>query len=187
MFARMAGTFKAINADDIDSDTLGRQRVAHCHTFVNHLDPGSPERFHEWLGRTPCGFDQLDSAFDDDADILAIVDRRRDNAYGYVDSKRLAGQRLATGNFFAQTIGGFARQRGHYAQPTCIGNGGGKIRCADPHHAPADDRRFNFQQFSQSGFHWVSPNQQVRNRVSHMIALREKLWQYCAIISTQVK
>jgi hypothetical protein len=76
VFAGVAATLEAVDADRIATDLLGLERMPNGGTFVDHLDAGRLQHRHVLFRAASRGFDDLDSAFPDGGDVFRIRRRR---------------------------------------------------------------------------------------------------------------
>ena len=88
----MAGALETVDAHHVDSDALGLERVAHRHALVDHLDVIGLETLHEGLRAAAGGLDDLDTAIQDDVDVVVVIDLRRHHTHGEIYAEGLVGE-----------------------------------------------------------------------------------------------
>src|SRR5690554_8187440 len=71
----MSAAFKAVHTDGITTDSLGLQSVANSCALVDNLDTCSLQLRYVLFWTAASGFNRLDTAADDDVNVLGI--RRR--------------------------------------------------------------------------------------------------------------
>jgi len=102
---------------------------------VNHLDTCGFEFGQVRFRVLACGLDYLDTGTDHGIQILPIGRRLDGRQNGQVDAKGLIRHQPAAGNFLIQRFRAGLGKAREYPQPASVGDCGGQLGAAYPHHA----------------------------------------------------
>ena len=97
----MAGTLKAVDAEEVDAHLYGGLRVLDCRAFVQYDAVVVFEFLNHSAWRVAGRLDDLDALVDDDLGVCAVVWWVDGWEEGKVYTKRLVGHSSAFADFFA--------------------------------------------------------------------------------------
>jgi len=105
---------------------------------------------HVAFGRYP-----LHTAFDDDINVVVIIDLAGHHTHGQIHARGLFGHSGTARNLGLKALGGRLCQGGHHAKCTDVGRGCREISRAHSYHAATDNGRFDVEQLGRPGLHYT--------------------------------
>jgi hypothetical protein len=137
----VAGAFEAINREEVDAEFDGAQGVADRGALVQD-DTGRVGFFQlldDGAWAVAGGFHDADSLFQEDAGVGGVVWGHHGGEEGEVYSEGVRGHGFAAADLFAKVFGCGLGQGRDETQTAGVGDGGGELGVAHPHHAALDD------------------------------------------------
>lgn len=154
----MPGTFEPVDADAVDAEDLGFDRVADAGALVENLDACAVKVRQMGRGRRSSCLDDFHSAVDDHVAILIVgrrCDRREDCE---VDPERLIGELARSGYFSGKIVRCRLCQGSEHAERAGVCNCRYEFCSPHPLHAALHDWVANSECLGKcGGQHWTSP------------------------------